>query len=574
MNLGEVIKEYEQLQTSVVKTDNDRKFQPTPVGKADNDRKFVTQSSFERLVVPSEEYADHNDVVSSRDSGLGTPPSSSQNAGKMMKVIPPPSIQQTSVITANNSLHAKPCSGGPRKVSMHRQSRIEEGLDSGTESGDFSGEKIFHKEASRGSSPTMMYKNIPHQSSFDYAHNARTAYEKTTKFQKYRSHSYEGHHPESYKYLYGGGENGGGDPMAARIPSPKMRLYKTGGSSFESDDQTAYYMNGLHISPTQHYYPPDQPPYGSIHGSSRESLLDSPTSSIRGSAARRGVPDSQYDVMLDSTGPPPGPPGPPSAGMRSPRTYESQHHRQYKYCQRRAISLNTAPYHQAGSDQNIRRILSEETVAENPLIDCMRRAESSNSAIRRASSFDDFGRDPPSVRDSHYASYGGGGHGGENENKRPLQQHTNPSIQQPPTKIMFPEDAMGGPKDHGGPHPHDDASHPLSVNRLVGDKGGPYLQQDHEQACTGMYRYTPPPLLAGYSTSATATSQQQQQQEKENKNDTTKHTTTSTAKTKTTKGGQFDNFVIGPYEYDPEKDDDVAVNVSGLLTLPGSNEKR
>ena len=47
-----------------------------------------------------------------------------------------------------------------------------------------------------------------------------------------------------------------------------------------------------------------------------------------------------------------------------------------------------------------------------------------------------------------------------------------------------------------------------------------------------------------------------------------------TAKSLTNQNSMDKNYTIGPYQYDADIDDDVAVNVSGLLTLPGSNEKK
>ena len=51
-------------------------------------------------------------------------------------------------------------------------------------------------------------------------------------------------------------------------------------------------------------------------------------------------------------------------------------------------------------------------------------------------------------------------------------------------------------------------------------------------------------------------------------------TESTKSKTKPQQQNSQDNLVVGPYQYDASIDNELAVCVTGLLTLPGSNEKR
>uniref|UniRef100_A0A7M6DQA7 Transcription factor AP-2 C-terminal domain-containing protein n=2 Tax=Clytia hemisphaerica TaxID=252671 RepID=A0A7M6DQA7_9CNID len=327
-------------------------------------------------------------------------------------------------------------------------------------------------------------------------------------------------------------------------------------SSFETDEQGSRYINALHISP-----PTAAPPHLYGHGSLTNSPCGSPIdNSIRHSpAASNGVSQSKRVNLMGEAGSPSMIPMQFGSGRGRPeqamggtpfvksRSTDLQFHRQHKFQQKKAYTLATAPYDV--HEKNLRRILSEENVPENLLL--KKSLGAHFAGMRRAASYDLISRLTPSS--------------GSSPTRQSSDPNTFASRHKPKaTKIMFPEHDNVTDCNSIFTQPiEDERAHALKINKLISDFAnnptyhGPQMHSNLKQ-----------PSFDDLEKAQTLAGSVQ------GGSNTKKNTDSKQSKLLVNQNSMDKNYAIGPYKYDPDIDDHVAVSVSGLLTLPGSNEKK
>jgi len=314
--------------------------------------------------------------------------------------------------------------------------------------------------------------------------------------------------------------------------------------SFEAEEQSSRYINALHISPpaAPHLYT-----HSSFPNSPNGSPIDN---SIRHSPVANGISPLKRHLFPDSAGSPSminsqiplplngrGRTKDHSQFIKS-RSHDIQFQRQYKFS-KKAYSLATAPYDV--HEKNLRRILSEENVADNFLLNKSLSKHYPN--MRRAASYDLVSRNgnSPTRLNGDSSSY--------------LRQ----SVGVKSTKIMFPEhDNVTDCNSIFNTPIEDERAHALKINHIMERSFNDYTTKN-----------------APYQTASHSLQKQQTLSFDELDGKTLcRKTDPNKQKHLVHQNSADKNFTIGPYQYNAEVDDEVAVHVSGLLTLPGSNEKK
>ena len=408
-------------------------------------------------------------------------------------------------------------------------------------------------------------------------------------------------------------------------------------SSFESEDQGARFINALHITP-----PPAPRLYG---GDSSASYPDSPCGGggespkeamllgNRHSPATNGISPIAKRVLLSDTvaGSPIG-----AHDRRSPRGTTSEHsaelftgrsrgnehfehapftksrsqdlqlQRHYKYTtQKKAYTLATAPYDVY--EKSLRRILSEENVPENLLVNkSLSKHFYTASGMRRAASYDLISRSSSSnsPTNSSFRQSSDPANYLRHHVVAAAANHTTSNVANnnnagKSTKIMFPEHDNVTDCDSIFTQPIvDERAHAQRINKIMSDfttnntssansnspnTNHPYQYQHHH----GNHNMAVHPLQQSLSSSyddvmekvmSSASSSPSSNNVNNNRggggDGSTKQGGGGTPKSLTNQSSMDKNLTIGPYQYHADVDDEVAVNVSGLLTLPGSNEKK
>lgn len=321
--------------------------------------------------------------------------------------------------------------------------------------------------------------------------------------------------------------------------------------SYEETEQTARYIKDLHISsPASALYGQSSFP-NSPCGSPIDSTLRNSPSSI-GPLRRIQQQEGGRYIMSDNPGSIITSQQPtPFAANRSidshvvsplskSRSHEQQQ-RLYKFAQKKSYSLNTAPY-DVYHEKNMRRILSEENVPENVLIS--KAMNKHYPHLRRASSYDTFNR---------FNSNNGAA-------RSPARAAANDIYSRQPvksTKIMFPEHDNVTDCNSIFTQPMDDEKiHAMNINRIM-EKS--FAQNHIEMRNPHIQHYSSHSFDEANKITAAKRSD---------------HPTMSKSKSLQSQSSTDKNYTIGPYKYDSQIDNEVAVSVSGLLTLPGSNEKK
>ena len=430
-----------------------------------------------------------------------------------------PPAQQTSVITANSS-HRKISSDHKRIRFMQRQQNVEESAES-ADNGKSEPSSSDNEYSMRGS-----YSLKQHISFESALHDANS---------KYKRESYQGNFKSKSLDVLGDSHANMTSDISSNL---SFRLPKHGSYNYE-DEFPVRHMNKLHIAPTAHMkalrispvYSDTRSalsPHGSLQNSPQSNMRNSPQNSVQTNqdcdvqvSPLRNVQNGQCNVI----------PADPQNMRLSPRfkirPYDSQQMRQYKYGQSKSHSAAAcSPYDRVYREKNLRRIFSEEIFPENSFMDRSRKIESSN--LRRSSSYDTFGAFLLHSRQDT-------SHTGDAIPRDFLRQ---PSGKQPSTQIIFPEhDNVKEYKDIFTKPTDDDVSQALHLTSMMENS----------------FLYN-----VGHMKG-------EEKQKRKNEN----------AKSKGSKPQPSDAmYSSGPYQYDKDTDDELAVCVSGLLTLPGSNEKR
>ena len=294
------------------------------------------------------------------------------------------------------------------------------------------------------------------------------------------------------------------------------------------------------------------------------------------------------------------------------RSQDLQMQRHQKYVtQKKAHTLGTAPYDVHG---NLRRILSEENVPENLRVNKSLK-NFYTSGMRRAASYDLISRlsNSPTNNSSNFRQSSEPTNYMRHQLTTPATNQTNgntTTASGKSTKIIFPEHDNVSDCDSIFTQPIvDERAHAQRINQIMSDfptttsTHSPntnavnnsispnlphhYQQQQHHHGNNHKMVVHPlqQSLLSSYDdVMGKVTSPSSSNNNNKNRNSGGDVTSSKqggipgggcgTTKSLTNQNSMDKNYTIGPYQYDADIDDDVAVNVSGLLTLPGSNEKK
>ncbi|XP_057297920.1 uncharacterized protein LOC130628895 isoform X2 [Hydractinia symbiolongicarpus] len=498
MNLEEIIKEYDKLK---FESTNDRK---NELNKKKSFPHIVSKESFEQMIMS----ADPDAVNDNRITTILPADSSVTNSPEVST----PKFQQTSVITSSSSVRKK--SSEQRRRSIHRQRNIDDSANIELPKNSVITEERFSHmrkdhvtHANRYEAPQYRaYSPVPEKSHIMLKSRSLDVHPGM-----HKSKSLDIDHDLYQEYA----------PRASSFP-----LGFTKALSFNEDQ-------GTHIS----YLYKDS--HGSLQNSSRESFSDSPNSTLNNSpisssqtSPLRRLQETQGGVIPDGTNMqnksrialPPG------------RYSNNQQMLQYKYSQRKAYSLNTAPYDVVHRDKSLRRIFSEEIVPEYPLSDQERKTKLPTQHMRRAASYDlgTYLRYKKNISGSDVS----------------IGNYQTEAKVKASTKIIFPEhDNVKDYKNIFVKPIEDEAMNAMNIHQMM------------EKSNLFNAKFD----VGNYFPNTTKNFNDEEKLKKKGEQMKTKIKTQQP---------QQDGFTIGPYHYDPQTDDEVAVYVSGLLTLPGSNERR
>ena len=522
MNMDDVIKEYEKIKLNEAK--RYKKSFPH----------IISKDSFEKLIMNAEE---QSEGLHHTTEGLHhTIQHSSQNVITEQRINTPPQIinppqqiintpaQQTSVITPNN-VHRKSSTTDLKRLKfMQRQTNVEELADksdvnkskqeikSSTDNFSMTDDMTYKKYRLADGLDSFRNYSMKHHLSFESALQDANARYKRDNYRRQ-----ENFKSKSLDILE--------DPHRVS-PGMSSRHF-----SYD-EEQHSRRMSALRISPTSHinalhvslpqFYDPHSriSPCDSLQNSPRNNLRNSPDIE-RMRSDQRSIPTNPRNVTQHS----------PLVHMS--RSYESQQTRQYKYGQRKSHSAAPcSPYDRVYREKNLRRIVSEEIHPENLILD--RNRKHGSGTLHRASSYDTFAAlliNPTNI----------GTNIGPESTEHAHQQQSKKS-----TQIIFPEhDNVKDYKNVFTKQIDDEASHAVYMNDVM------------EKSLLYGPNYINNPLI-------TYNKIEDEKLKRKNEN----------AKSKSLQLTNEVAYNTGPYEYNSEIDDELAVCVSGLLTLPGSNEKR
>lgn len=355
-------------------------------------------------------------------------------------------------------------------------------------------------------------------------------------------------------------------PYSYPSPYPKYSSL-----SFEAEEQSARYINALHISPpAPHLYGhssfPNSPCGSPIDTSLRHSPAPSGSAPMRRLQQQPDRPDTsivfnQIPILYSNAR------ARGSDQFVKSRSYDQQIQRQHKFS-KKAYSLATAPYDV--HEKNLRRILSEDNVPDNLVIN--KSGIGKYQHMRRAASYDLINRMSSSNGNSPTRP--------TNDSSYLRQQAVVKS-----TKIMFPEHDNVTECNSIFTQPIDDErAHALKINKImersfnvISDSSQHSLKQSktrsfEERDKSNDRSFTNLQDLKNnlfHAKNILQNTHSLDEPDKTNKKNETKQNKLLVHQSSNDK-----NYTIGPYKYNAEIDDEIAVCVSGLLTLPGSNEKK